>query len=388
MWSKRIHLFIVLLLFFYSLHAEEEYGAIRWEEVPGAIGYIVEIRNMEGRTIDNKRISTNYYLLDKIQPGIYEHRIGIINKFGKVDVFSEWVKFEIVQTKNPIITTKTIFSASKQENEKKINLEGDYFLPEMKIYLQKGNTIIQPKKYNVNPPKKVEAVINIKEIQELGVYDIILENPKGKKSILPGSFIIGLDPEKVKKYAKKQERILNNEVPPDYYSTPYWSTLWRSSLIPGWGQYYIDDANWKLVFYPFVLLIAVDAYYSNYTRYMESRRIYNRDTQFGLVLYFQQNPDLFFANYLKTEQTFKTAKQRYERTRLASGGLILFAVFNLMDSLLSARKYSLTVLNESPNLRLLDSKWQVSLNSSPRDLGEWKSNYWEEYANLEFRLDF
>lgn len=39
-----------------------------------------------------------------LPPGVYEHRIGVFNKFGRLTVFSEWASFEVIVSRAPLIS--------------------------------------------------------------------------------------------------------------------------------------------------------------------------------------------------------------------------------------------------------------------------------------------
>ncbi|EMO28589.1 hypothetical protein LEP1GSC170_0227, partial [Leptospira interrogans serovar Bataviae str. HAI135] len=38
-----------------------------------------------------------------LPPGVYEHRIGVLNKFGRVSVFTDWISFEVILSRAPFI---------------------------------------------------------------------------------------------------------------------------------------------------------------------------------------------------------------------------------------------------------------------------------------------
>jgi hypothetical protein len=69
---------------------------INWERDESAAGYKVQIRNTLDKLVLNKEVESNY--IDFIlSPGKYRIRVGAVNKFNKIDVWSDWRYFEIAR---------------------------------------------------------------------------------------------------------------------------------------------------------------------------------------------------------------------------------------------------------------------------------------------------
>lgn len=67
--------------------------------------------------------------------GVYEHRVGVINKLGKVGAYSEWVRLEVVVSKVPTLTNDSIYSISKEDKQKVFDLQGTDFVDQMRVYM-------------------------------------------------------------------------------------------------------------------------------------------------------------------------------------------------------------------------------------------------------------
>ncbi|MDA3899922.1 MAG: hypothetical protein PF637_05315 [Spirochaetes bacterium] len=89
---KRI---IVLLFFFTSitaLHADNR--LMTWDAVPGARGYLVQIKDAEGKIlISEERKEPNYRI--SLPSGRYQYRVTALNVAGQPNTSSEWSDFEI-----------------------------------------------------------------------------------------------------------------------------------------------------------------------------------------------------------------------------------------------------------------------------------------------------
>lgn len=390
MWNRILFgLFIIsLCLSGGSLFAvESDDVLLRWEEVAGALGYVLEVKDSKEKIILSKRISTNRYELTELDPGTYRHRVGVVNKFGKVEGYTDWAPFEVVKTMVPLIKTKKVYSAGKDESSKRIEVNGNNFLSSMKVYLKKDGKIIPARNVSVLSSNKVVADFDLDESLDLGMYDLVLENPKQKTAINPKNFVVGRDSDHAAKIANRQARINNNELPPDYYDTPYWSTMWRSSVLPGWGQDYIDEARWKLYVYPFVLLGAAGAYAAGYQDFLGARKRYYDSVQFGFLLSQVNDSELlFFYNNQTSLSNFNAAKQRLNNIQAGAGALGLFAIYNLVDAFLSVRRN--VVMDEPQGIPILDSEWKLRANSSPRPTAHWEPSRLESFTHVEAVFSF
>lgn len=80
---------ILLAAAFPVAAAETRQVRVEWEGVKGARGYIVEIRNREGRELFRRNVRTSYTAAD-LAPGTYRIRITALNVFMKPGSSSGW----------------------------------------------------------------------------------------------------------------------------------------------------------------------------------------------------------------------------------------------------------------------------------------------------------
>lgn len=83
---------------------------IDWEEVDGAVEYRVRIADAKSKIVLNETVEPNYIEFF-LPPGKYRITVGTVNKFYKIDSWSDWADFEIARPKEP----------EKEESSKKIS---------------------------------------------------------------------------------------------------------------------------------------------------------------------------------------------------------------------------------------------------------------------------
>jgi hypothetical protein len=391
MLSRFLNIIILLFIALPTLLYSQDTGdvTLKWEEVPKSLGYVIEARDKQGKLILSEKITRNSYEIENFQPGIYEHRVGVINKFGKVEGFTEWVPFEIVKSIVPVFGSKKVYSAGQDENVKQLEIKGENFLENMKIYLKKENEIIQASSVKISPDgKTATAVFQTKDIIELGLYDLVLENPRKKIATNNKNFVFAKNKDQAEKLASRQVRIMNNEIPPDYYSTPYWSTMWRSAILPGWGQNYIDDKKWKLYVYPVILLGSIGVYAKSYKDFLTARSEYYNSVQNGFILTSTSTAsgDLIFlyTNQQSTNQ-YNVAKSRLNQIQIGAGVVGLFAIYNIVDAYLSARR---NVAIDDRNTLPIGEGIDFRAKSEIRSSLSVDSVKMENYQSLEFIQTF
>ncbi|MGV3666954.1 MAG: LIC11435 family protein [Leptospira bouyouniensis] len=344
MWNKQILFFLVFGLFTFSLFAEPdgEEGTqhqLRWMEVDGAIGYVLEIKNSSGYLVLSEKVKGTSYDLVNYTSGVYEHRVAVINKLGKVGSYSEWVKFEVVVSRVPTLSKDSVYSVSKEEKEKVFLLEGKDFIHPMKVYMVTGGKRIPAKKVVIESDGVAKATFAVDPDTDTGIYDLVLENPRNKTLTVKQRVVLSDSKEKAANFAKRQERIIRKEIPEDYYETPYFSTLWRSTIVPGWGQKYIDGKNWKLYVYPVIALSAAAVYANSYNRFISARSDYQSAVLLGAVLAERADTQvLWLLNRSNAEASFNRAKTELGVIQVGAGILGAFLVYNLVDSYFSAKR--------------------------------------------------
>ncbi|MCB1140490.1 MAG: hypothetical protein KDK23_17155, partial [Leptospiraceae bacterium] len=81
---------------------------MEWTSVKIAEGYVLQIADEQGRLLLDLKDLNDPSVTIKLQPGRYQRRIGIVNKFGKLSFWSPWENFRLVQTKEPRIANLTL----------------------------------------------------------------------------------------------------------------------------------------------------------------------------------------------------------------------------------------------------------------------------------------
>lgn len=344
MWNKQI-LFLLSLVFTLSPIFAEPDGEegtqhqLRWMEVEGATGYVLEIKNSSGYLVLSEKVKGTSYDLINYTSGIYEHRVAVINKLGKVGSYSEWVKFEVVVSRVPTLSKDSVYSVSKEEKEKVFLLEGKDFIHPMKVYMVTGGKKIPAKKVVIESEGIAKATFSVDPDTDTGIYDLVLENPRNKTLTVKQRVVLSDSKERAANFAKRQERIIRKEIPEDYYETPYWSTLWRSSVLPGWGQKYIDGKNWKLYVYPVIALSAAALYANSYNRFLSARSDYQSAVLLGVFLAERADTQLIWLlNRNNAEASFNRAKSELGVIQAGAGILGAFLIYNLVDSYFSAKR--------------------------------------------------
>ncbi|MCW7462735.1 LIC11435 family protein [Leptospira limi] len=344
MWNKKgIILFIFILIGFPIWGEpdgeEDTQHQLRWMEVEGATGYVLEIKNSSGYLVLSEKVKGTSYDLVNYTSGVYEHRVAVINKLGKVGSYSDWVKFEVVVSRVPTLSKDSVYSVSKEEKEKVFLLEGKDFIHPMKVYMVTGGKRIPAKKVVIESDSIAKATFAVDPDTDTGVYDLVLENPRNKTLTVKQRVVLSDSKERASSFAKRQEKIIRKEIPEDYYETPYWSTLWRSSVLPGWGQKYIDGKDWKLYVYPAIAVSAVAVYANSYNRFLAARSDYQSAVLLGAVLADRADTQvLWLLNRTNAESSFNRAKSELGVIQAGAGILGAFLIYNLVDSYFSAKR--------------------------------------------------
>lgn len=389
MWNNFRFCFILLLFFNFSLVAQSsnEEGTqyqLRWLDVEGATGYVLEIKNSSGYLVLSERVNGTSYDLVNYTSGIYEHRVAVINKLGKVGSYSEWVRFEVVVSKVPTLTKDSVYSVSKEEKEKVFLLEGKDFISPMKVYMVTGGKRILAKKVVIESDSVAKATFAVDADTDTGIYDLVLENPRNKVLTAKQRVVLSDSKEKAARFAQRQERIVRKEIPEDYYETPYFSTLWRSTVLPGWGQKYIDGKNWKLYVFPVVALSAVAIYANSYNRFLSARSDYQSAVLLGALLVERQDTQvLWLINRTNAEAKFNSAKSELGVIQVGAGILGVFLLYNIVDSYFSAKR---NVANYEPGFPLGETNKRVQASVST-DAGWNQSKFAYEYGS-RYQIEF
>lgn len=169
------------LLLAAALFAQNE-RVIKWQAVYGAGGYIIEIKNSDGKIIVEKEILSTSYDISKLDSGKYSYRITTLNKLKQRGRSTSWTGFTVEKAIIPEIKSVSRKLLAWSYDNPLIIVKGSSFDKSTKIFLRKGNVKLKTDtefisetelKFEYNPGSS-----------ESGVYDVIAVNDAGFEAVL------------------------------------------------------------------------------------------------------------------------------------------------------------------------------------------------------------
>lgn len=214
---RDISLAFSLLLLFSFISFTPLWGQgkkVRWPKINGAGGYIAEIKNPEtNEIVERAKLTVPEYAVN-VPDGDYLFRVGALNKFGKNPVFSRWTPLKVRIARLPEVDPAG--KVIQDENSKEgFIVRGQDFSSQVNAFLTRDS-----KKYAlkiIGQPKQDQLNFAPPDIPP-GTYDLHVVNPLEKTKVIPNFITI-----------TGKARINR------------WQVLWRSSLLPGWGQFYAGN---------------------------------------------------------------------------------------------------------------------------------------------------
>lgn len=190
----RITALVTAFLFFISITADDssKTSTIKWESSPGAIAYMVTIKDGREKIIFNKRVTVNRADIP-VTEGTYFIRIQPVNKFNKIDSEdSSWQKISVRAIGRPFIDSLTPDYLTPDSRENRITAAGRNFTEGMRVSLVNGK-----KKHHVSSmallsDKRFTFSFN-PSISGAGLYKIEITNPDGTTFTTDSSIAIGLE---------------------------------------------------------------------------------------------------------------------------------------------------------------------------------------------------
>lgn len=136
--NKKWKYFLARLIFIslsLSIYAEERTifsYYIEWQNVSGAKGYIIQIKDKASNTEREEKLTQNNIEL-KVPAGYYEYRIASINKFGKPSTWTNWEEFYVEKDKPRPNSkdAKKVVEEKKLEEPKKEIKKWKWFVPSL-----------------------------------------------------------------------------------------------------------------------------------------------------------------------------------------------------------------------------------------------------------------
>lgn len=344
---------------------------IEWRKVPYASGYILQIRNEKKQNlIDQKTISNSYTV--NLKPGNYEQRIGVINKFGRLERFSDWSKVKVVLVLPPEIPPKESPYLPNQEivpmvgKNPIIRVPGKNFVNDTEFQLQKNGRTIEPSQVELNPDGSASLTFPDEYLQE-GNWDLVVKNPKDKTISVPNYARIHspvsdneariAKEEEIARTRKKTiaskdeiDRIDSKPEPTgttsiagkgkQFSAEDRWAPVWRSALLPGWGHFYMED-NKKGWIHSGVFTLSFLFLYSSRENLIAAEKTYNNTLNQSLILQATNPGNLGIRGLTIIQdenkfQEFRNANQNYNISLFI---LLGFYFYQLYDSYSDSEKW-------------------------------------------------
>ncbi len=277
-------LFLILTFFFVSNLFAEGFQVIRWNEIELAYGYTVEIKDELGQSkFENSREPV---VKVKLSQGVYKYRIAVLNKFKRIEKWSDWNQFEVRPVVVPVIEEGTTVVESVGDKEK-ITFKSEGIYQGTKAYIEQNGKKIPVVIDTARDGQSSVITINKKFVDKTKPYKIIIENPKQEPVALQVSIDdeVAIVDEKPSKPEPPKETAPLNQPPKKVseYNGAIWPLFWRQMLLPGWGHSYHGD---KLTAYTYFALFGLTSLnaasvYKDYTSYAGDFRT-TKDTLEGI----------------------------------------------------------------------------------------------------------
>lgn len=321
-------LIIVLFLGWGGLSSDEvvQGQAIRWKDIPGANGYIVEVEDNSGKTMEKITISRPEVIL-KMDPGSYRFRIIALNRFRKVGRVYPWKELIVKPVNAPLVReSPAIYNPG--DSKKTFIAKGDYLhrgtkvelvtpsgskhqadvivlkdgsgievvppkdLPDGDYSVVYTNTRGKPFRDKVMVDRTLPTIVSMTEKKEKVLDDYVGKDPKRvleelaekerEKLILEKEREKEIEQEKIaleKEKESKQDKSISDkdkqteddlltesEKDPLLDETRDYSLtsmMWRQALIPGWGHYHAGHKKTGAFYFLGTLVFAGVAVQSN-----------------------------------------------------------------------------------------------------------------------------
>ncbi len=337
MWNRKLHIRIFLqsfvlglaFLFSFSLFAKEDGIKLEWRAIPDSGGYMVEIKDSRGKITREKTNATQIQV--NLPPGAYEHRIGVLNRYGRVSVFSTWIPFDIILSQTPEILSTSHNKYLSKDLPDTLEIKGKHFTDATKVILKdsKGNDI-PVKSVELKDSETLVIAIDKKKSPE-GAVSLRVENPRNKVAEKENYLMVAETPEQLAELDSKSG-------PSSSFRFDY-GALARSAVLPGWGQYYQEKSNFRTFLYP-TLILAAGGYaaaqgssYLNSVHALDATRANN--ILFNAAFLQTGDPALFnlaLYNYTQIAPKYSASVGEYNQLGIAIGAVGFFYLINLVDA--------------------------------------------------------
>ncbi|MBK8397706.1 MAG: hypothetical protein IPL26_21035 [Leptospiraceae bacterium] len=291
---------------------------VEWEKVNNADYYQIEVMDSFGKVIQKFGTKQTKTKIEIEKTGKYKYRIGSADKNKRVS-WTNWIDFKvqnfIEEPKDKIILE---WEKLKLADAYQVEVFDDYG---NMVHTERLTTNKLGLKLGVGKYKYRVASIN--ELGDKAWTNWERFEVKIKKYDVP----YPLNEPKLAENSELIEKIEECDL--------RCNVIKRSFAIPGWGQYYRKDANWRVFAYPLLMSSLLFTYYQGHQTNQENAKKY--DSALNTMLLTQADSSsgsslLTYYSYTELTNASNATKHTYSQGNTT---IILFVgiyLFNLVDA--------------------------------------------------------
>lgn len=161
---------------------------VEWSRVHGATRYLLQIRSMDGNIVFEKETEQTK-LLVRLPPGNYSKRLGLINKFNRLYLRTDWRPLRIIRVLEPEIELAApVGPIPRGGGRRQVRLKPTGEMAQTRYYLLDATG---QKRYPKTRKQAGEVILDIDpDSMPPGEYDLVMENPQGKRDVKKRLIII------------------------------------------------------------------------------------------------------------------------------------------------------------------------------------------------------
>ncbi len=285
----------------------------KWTKIEGVAKYRLEIHDLDNKPIKTIETEENEIEIELL-PGKYKKRLGLINLFNQVFLYTDWKIFEIIEVPTPRVTyiEKKLIKSDKPKEDIQLSVNG--IVETTKIYLKDKNNQLYPIKYKQIDTNRIVLEINPQSLSSES-YNIVIKNSERKFTEIPNAVQI-----QKKEFTNINWKYLIPGIPQkdrkEYSKSNILLWGFAGSLLSA-GYFYHQAINYQKQ-YENLLLIQLA---NSNTFYLISPQLFKNSG--GILFLYQQTQEI-----QKLEKKFNnTANAFYYSLGLAA----LFYSFHLID---------------------------------------------------------
>jgi hypothetical protein len=151
-----------------------ETAYIEWKPVTGAITYQVEITNESRQKIFDKMVDATKLEVD-LPYGKYFYRVGVLTKFNKVSMWSDWLTLLVVPALEPAIVSASP-SGIYTGITSRITVKGKNFSRKSAVMVKSEDKSVTVTHVKYVDTETLLVTVNTKGAKT-GTYDLVVKNP-------------------------------------------------------------------------------------------------------------------------------------------------------------------------------------------------------------------